>query len=68
MKFQDSPQYLYEGEVHLYGDPVSFSGIVQIYLSGETYAVCADNFSNIAAISVCRQLGYTNGIFTPGEK
>ena len=35
-------------------------GEVMVYLRGLWGAVCADNFTDAAADSVCRQLGYTN--------
>ena len=34
-------------------------GEVMVYLRGLWGAVCADNFTDAAADSVCRQLGYT---------
>ena len=35
-------------------------GEVMVYLKAKWGAVCADNFTDAAADSLCRQLGYTN--------
>ncbi|CAI9722756.1 serine protease svh-1-like isoform X3 [Octopus vulgaris] len=42
------------------------NGRIQITINNITGTICDDNFDNIDAIVVCRQLGYKSGIALPG--
>ena len=53
------------GEVRLAGGPGPWTGRVEIHHSGVWGTVCDDDFSDVDATVVCRQLGMQNGQVTP---
>ena len=58
----------YDGQVRLVSivDGMKSAGTLEVYLNNNWRAVCSEGFTDTAADSVCRQLGYTNtrGLFT----
>ena len=56
---------MYNGMVYLTSQPTDpGTGTVMIHFKGQDYPICyTETFTQIAATSVCRQLGYTNGTF-----
>ena len=42
------------------------TGTVWIHFNGQDYPICYKSFTQTAAASVCRQLGYTNGTYEGG--
>ena len=69
-QLQNSPEYVYNGQVYLHGASHEYyKGSLRVRLSDKFYTVCVDNFnSQEAAISICRQLGYSSGTYHAGEK
>ena len=47
-----------EWEIRLVGGRVLWEGRVEVFLSGEWGTVTHDGADDLAAIAVCRQLGY----------
>ena len=65
---QFSPEYKYNGQVYLFGASHEYyKGSLKVRLSDEYHTVCVDNFNMQAAISICRQLGYSSGTYHAGE-
>lgn len=52
------------GEVHLVGGVTQYDGVVEIYWSGVWQKICYDDWDELDARVVCRQMGYllTSGI------
>ena len=49
-----------EGEIQLSGDDTENEGRVEICLGGKRGVVCHDEWHNVDATVVCRQLGYSD--------
>ena len=61
VKIWDTP---YRGQVRLVSnnEMAHSYGRVEVYQGQEWGTVCQENFNEAAAISVCRQLGYTGAV------
>ena len=53
----DSP---FDGDIRLTGGTYSNQGLLEIYCNDEWGTVCDDSFTDIPAITACRQLGYND--------
>ncbi|XP_060070807.1 deleted in malignant brain tumors 1 protein-like [Ylistrum balloti] len=60
-------------QIRLVGGSTQYEGRVEIFLRNEWGTVCLDNFEDIEAVIICRQLGFglgiavTDGRFGPGS-
>ena len=48
--------------LRLFGGTTVNSGVVEINCNGQWGYICADGFNQVAANSVCRQLGYESAL------
>ena len=63
-----SSEYVYNGQVYLHGASHEYyKGSLRVRLSDQYHPVCVDRFNTQAAVSICRQLGYTGGTYHAGE-
>ena len=49
----------FDGQVRLTRGTYSSQGLVEVYCNGQWGTVCNDEFDQIDADTICRQLGYT---------
>lgn len=56
------PAFQYEGGVRLLGGPYLSEGILEVFVYGMWFSLCAPSLSPAAANAVCHQLGYTDTI------
>ena len=59
---ENRPALEHEGSVRLMDGPYRSEGRLEVFIYGAWYSPCTTEFNDVAANTVCTQLGYTNSI------